>query len=353
LTINGETLQAMNLDDACRYLKYWGTRNGDMRATKEVVRQKIIAARDLIKCHSLTPELATELFTSKGIGVFRFSAALIEWSGSESNDVKRLCVQAYKNAWHLLRSTASALFIFPKTHAGKESTLPMAVLTQELLLHAKRCMRHEDVSKKIMLAGLNRTKDKLIQPMEAALNQPTFLTQAKALIGKAISKHATQRNAEVKSIINKDRQVAPKWMPLGLCLAVNTHNMGGRFVESVKNAQWSMSSQEAGDGLESIVKFQVQIKGHNQREYEDKWQGWQNWTDKKLTTKLTKDDQQPVLLLPARWWSETLPEFDSGRWWQRPHKRARCRQCKCSLVENPSFKSSKCHRNCISPSNPC
>ena len=73
-----------------------------MRATKEVVRQKIIAARDLIKCHPLTPELATELFTSKGMGVFRFSAALIEWSESELN---------------------------------------------------------EDVSKKIMLAGLNRTFD--------------------------------------------------------------------------------------------------------------------------------------------------------------------------------------------------
>jgi len=30
-----------------------------------------------------------------------------------------------------------------------------------------------------------------------------------------------------------------------------------------------MSLQEAGDGFESIVEFQVQIKGHNQREYED------------------------------------------------------------------------------------
>ena len=108
------------------------------------------------------------------MGVFRFSAALIEWSESELNDVKRLCVQAYKNAWHLPRSKASALFIFPKTHAGKQSTLHMAVLTQELLLHAKRCMRHEDVSKKIMLTGLNRTLDewlcdsfaKLIEEME-------------------------------------------------------------------------------------------------------------------------------------------------------------------------------------------
>ena len=93
MTINGETLQAINLDDACRYLGYWGTgngdmRDGDMRATKKVVRQKIIAARDLIKCHPLTPELATELFKSKGMGVFRFSAALIECSESELNDVK-------------------------------------------------------------------------------------------------------------------------------------------------------------------------------------------------------------------------------------------------------------------------
>ena len=33
----------------------------------------------------------------------------------------------------------------------------MAVLTQELLLRADRCMRHEDVVKKILLVGLNRT----------------------------------------------------------------------------------------------------------------------------------------------------------------------------------------------------
>ena len=169
------------------------------------------------------------------------------------------------------------------------------------------------------------------------MNQPTLLTQAQALLGKAISEHTTQPNAEVKSIINKDRQVAPTRIPLGAHLAVNTHNMGGRSVESVKNARWLMSPQEAGDGLE----FQVQIKGHNQREYADKW----HWTDEKLATKLTKDDQQPVLLLSARWWPDTLPEFESGGWWQRPHKRVRCRQCKCSLVENPIFKSSKC-RGC-------
>ena len=69
----------------------------------------------------------------------------------------------------------------------------------------------------------------LIQPVEAAWNQPKFLTQSQTLLGKAISEHTTQRNAEVKSIINKDRQVTPKRMQLGARLAVNTHNMKGAF----------------------------------------------------------------------------------------------------------------------------
>ena len=47
-------------------------------------------------------------------------------------------------------------------------------------------------------------------------------------------------------------------MPLGARLAVNTHNMGERFVESVKNARWLMSPQEKRDGLEIIFEFQVQ-----------------------------------------------------------------------------------------------
>jgi len=59
----------------------------------------------------------------------------------------------------LPRSTESAFFIFLKTHAGKENTLPMAVLTQDFLLHAERCLRHEDVVERILLVGLNRTLD--------------------------------------------------------------------------------------------------------------------------------------------------------------------------------------------------
>jgi len=226
--INGETLQAMNLDDACRYLKYWGTGNGDMGATKEVVRQNIIAARDLIKWHPLTPELATELFTSKGMEAFRFSAALIEWFESELDDVKRLCVQAYKNAWHLPRSTASALFIFLKTHAGKESTLPMAVLTQELLLHAERCMRHEDVYKKIMLAGLNCTLDEWLCDSFAELIEDMELWKwddATRVIWSRLAKALQQSNISVTWAEQLDSRMASAHTTGKLSWAIATRSI--------------------------------------------------------------------------------------------------------------------------------
>jgi len=41
-----------------------------MSATREVVCKKARVARDLIKSHSLTPELSVELFAQKGIGAF-------------------------------------------------------------------------------------------------------------------------------------------------------------------------------------------------------------------------------------------------------------------------------------------
>ena len=83
LRINGQRLKTLDINDTCRYLGYWGTGNGDMSATREVVREKARVAPDLIKSHPLTPELSAELFAQKGIGAFRFSAALIEWSQSD------------------------------------------------------------------------------------------------------------------------------------------------------------------------------------------------------------------------------------------------------------------------------
>jgi len=89
LRINGERLKTLDINDTCLYLGYWGTRNGDTSATREVVLEKVRVARDLIKSHPLTPELSAELFAQKGIGAFRFSAALIELSQIELEGLQK------------------------------------------------------------------------------------------------------------------------------------------------------------------------------------------------------------------------------------------------------------------------
>ena len=48
------TSQTLDINDACRYLGYWGTGNGEMSATREVVRENAKVTRDLFKSHSLT-----------------------------------------------------------------------------------------------------------------------------------------------------------------------------------------------------------------------------------------------------------------------------------------------------------
>jgi len=155
VTWNGERLNTLDINDACRYLAYWGTGNGDMSATREVVREKARVARDLIKSHPLTPEISAELSAQKGISRTlrternRFSAALTEWSPSELEGLQKIWVQAYKNAWHVPWSSANFLYTFPAAEGGHECHLLSEVLTQALLQHVDQCMRLEDVMKKL------------------------------------------------------------------------------------------------------------------------------------------------------------------------------------------------------------
>jgi len=142
LRIDGERLKTLDINDACWYLGYWGTGNGDMSAAREVVRKKARVACDLIK-------ISAQLFGQKRTGVFRFSAAHIEWSQSELESLQKIWVQAYKNAWHVLWSTANSLYDFPTAESGNEYPLPSGVLTRALLQYFDQCMRHEDVVKKL------------------------------------------------------------------------------------------------------------------------------------------------------------------------------------------------------------
>ena len=159
VTFRGEPIKTLKETESCRYLGFWGTANGDMTVTKEKVKEKARNARDMLKHHPLTPELALELFMSIGVGVFRFSAALVQWTWRELMELQTIWVQAYKYAWRLPLSTASDVFIFPVSQGGLGYPVPVTILTQELGAYLTRCQAHEDVTRQFTKQELEEAKE--------------------------------------------------------------------------------------------------------------------------------------------------------------------------------------------------
>jgi len=57
LRINGGHLKTLEINDVCRYLGHWGTGNGDMSTTREVVRES-----ESGKWHNQQPPADTRTF---------------------------------------------------------------------------------------------------------------------------------------------------------------------------------------------------------------------------------------------------------------------------------------------------
>jgi hypothetical protein len=96
LVYMGQEVTFLAPSTTCRYLGVWGTPTGDMSNTKERIFKRTEEARDLLRHHPLTPEQAIDLFTSIGVGAFRYSAALVPWTEKELERLEAVWVQAYK-----------------------------------------------------------------------------------------------------------------------------------------------------------------------------------------------------------------------------------------------------------------
>jgi len=81
------------------------------------------------------------------------------------------------------------------------------------------------------------------------------------------------------------------------------------------------------------VEFKAQVNGHEATEKSNRIQAWQGLSDWQLANRFEKD--RPVLLLTGSWWSgQHEPECESAGWWQKPTRRAKCKQCaQCGVVK--------------------
>jgi hypothetical protein len=96
---------------------------------------------------------------------------------------------------------------------------------------------------------------------------------------------------------------------------------------------WQIEEAQIGERVADMVEFKAQVNGHEATEKANRIQAWQGLVDWQLADRLDRD--KPVLLLPSSWWSgQHEPEFESARWWQKPTRRAWCKQCaKCGIVK--------------------
>jgi len=104
------------------------------------------------------------------------------------------------------------------------------------------------------------------------------------------------------------------------------------FVGKITNVRQTAEAQ-IGEGAADMVNFEAQVNGHEATEKANRIQAWQGLLDWQLADRFDRD--RPVLLLPGSWWSgQHEPEFESAVWWQKPTRRAWCKQCaRCGIVK--------------------
>ena len=102
--------------------------------------------------------MAVQLFTSVGIGAFRYTASIVPWTWEELEDLRKIWIQAYKLAWHLPENTASMIFTLPAHQGGLGLLEPLTILTQELSRHLQRCLQQDDVARSFTLWELEKAK---------------------------------------------------------------------------------------------------------------------------------------------------------------------------------------------------
>jgi len=108
--------------------------------------------------------------------------------------------------------------------------------------------------------------------------------------------------------------------------------MGTSLVRKVRDMR-QIAEAQIGEGVADMVEFKTQVNGHEAKEKANRIQACQCFSDWQLADRFDKD--RPVLLLPRSWRSgQHEPEFESAGWWQKPTRRAKCKQCaQCGVIK--------------------
>jgi len=154
----GRRVPVLPEDKPCRYLGFYATANGDFKETKNRILQRTKELVESIRHHPFTPEIATEIFISQAVGLFRYSAAIVDWSQQELQDLRVQWARGYRTAWHLKDQVTPAPFLLATEFGCMNLPTPKEVIAAAIGAHVERALLHDDATRTCMLGMLEDAK---------------------------------------------------------------------------------------------------------------------------------------------------------------------------------------------------
>ena len=144
LIINGIPLTQLDPSKPYKYLGILCSLTGSFQEEKQYIRSTIKNLKEKCKTHQYLTRQIVPVVCMLQESWFRYSAAICPWTEAELKDLYIDWIACVKEAWHISRSTAGAVFTFPEEQGGKTVRQPKAVMIQALMTHIQQLTNHED-----------------------------------------------------------------------------------------------------------------------------------------------------------------------------------------------------------------
>jgi len=203
------------------------------------------------------------------------------------------------NVWD---SLADLLKIMKPQGVGADDVKEVREIVQHLFTSIVKPARSKRNSRQAK-THVDHLLFQLVDDMHSIWDTDYFLDRAHELVKKAINEHAEYNIAE----LDRSRPLkngAVTRTQFSEQVTVNTHTI-----------------------------FKAQVNEHEATGKANRIHVRQGLSDWQLADRFDKD--RPVLFLPGSCWSgQHEPEFESAGWWQKPTRRAKCKQCaQCEVVK--------------------
>ena len=138
LQIGGGHPKHIRPDTPFKYLGLRLTIMGDMTAEREYVMQKSEKLGSMLKGHPYHPRQMHIVVQSAIIPIFRYSAAMAQWTSKDLSKLWKVWCRAFKHAWKLKPTIANGFF-YTAQHGGLDAASPGEIWVKETAGQMEQC----------------------------------------------------------------------------------------------------------------------------------------------------------------------------------------------------------------------